>query len=73
MEGLSLRTTVVLLCFWRSLVSARGDEFRTDAYRRYLVGQPNMACFFLFLLLIFSIIFEIFGEIKNTQIGKFHF
>jgi hypothetical protein len=28
---------------------------------------------FLFLLLSFSIIFEIFGEIKNTQIWKFHF
>jgi hypothetical protein len=53
----------------RSLVSARGDEFHTDAYRRYLVGRPNIACFFLFLLLPFSIIFEI----KNTQIRKFHF
>jgi hypothetical protein len=28
---------------------------------------------FLFLLLPFSVIFEIFGEIKNTQIQKFHF
>jgi hypothetical protein len=57
----------------RSLVSACGDEFRTDAYRRYLVGRFNMACFFLFLLLPFSIIFEIFGEIKNIQIRKFYF
>jgi hypothetical protein len=40
---------------------------------RFLVGRPNMACFFLFLLLPFSINFEIFGEIKNAQIWKFHF
>jgi hypothetical protein len=66
---------VVKLChIGQSLVSARGDEFRLDAYMRYLVGRPNTDDFlFLFLLLPFSIIFEIFGEIKNTQIRKFHF
>jgi hypothetical protein len=36
-------------------------------------ASPIWASFFLFLLLPFSINFEIFGEIKNAQIRKFHF
>jgi hypothetical protein len=36
-----------------SLVSAHGDDFRVDAYRRYLVGRPNTSefCFFFFCYL----------------------
>jgi hypothetical protein len=36
-----------------ALVSARGDKFRLDAYRRYLVGRPNTGefCFFFFCYL----------------------
>jgi hypothetical protein len=51
-------------------IITRGDEFRVDACRRYLVGQPNTGEFFY---VTFSIIFEIFGEIKNTKIQNFHF
>jgi hypothetical protein len=54
-------------------VSALSVGSRINTYKPFLVGRPNMACFFLFLLLPFSINFEIFGEIKNAQIRKFHF
>jgi hypothetical protein len=55
------------------LVSALSVGSRIIAYKRFLVGWPNMACFFHFLLLPFSINFEIFSEIKSAQIWKFHF
>jgi hypothetical protein len=49
----------------RSLIIARGDEF-------WWAG-PIRARFVSFSSVTFFIIFEIFGEIKNTQIRKFYF
>jgi hypothetical protein len=63
---------VALVVGWVRLYSARSVASRVDACSATWWAGPIRVSFISFLL-SFSIIFEIFGEIKNAQIRKFHF
>jgi hypothetical protein len=55
------------------LVGARCVASGVNARRRSGWAGPIRRAFFLFSSISFFVNFEILGEIKNTQIGKFYF